>query len=145
MNEGQMSAKGRGFTLIELLVAVAIIAILAAVAYPQYGEYSKKTRRSEIAALLVEEAHKLERFHSRAGQYSNTNGPPAHEHQVCTGNAFYTINAERAERAFVLMAIPVAGTLMSGDRCGSFVLENNGRRDNVGMSGDASVQGCWGR
>lgn len=140
-----MSPRRNGFTLIEVLIAVAIVAILAAVGYPQYSEYSKKTRRSEIAAVLVEEAQKLERFHSRAGQYSDAAGPPALKHEVSPGNDFYVIDAERLQRAFVLTARPVGGRLMSGDRCGGFVLDNTGRRDNVGMSGDASVAGCWGR
>lgn len=136
---------GKGFTLIEVLIAVAIIAILAAVAYPQYSEYIRKTRRAEIAAALVEEAQKLERFHSRAGQYTDATGPPAREHEVSAGNAFYSIAAERSERMFVLVAMPIGGTVMSGDKCGGFLLDNTGRRDNAGLSGDASVGGCWGR
>lgn len=135
----------RGFTLIEVLITVAIIAILAAVAYPQYSEYTRKARRSEIAGMLVEEAHKLERFHSRAGQYTDAIGPPALEHEVASGNGFYAINAERAERTFVLVAMPIGGTSMSGDKCGGFVLDQTGRRDNAGLSDDASVEFCWGR
>ena len=140
-----MAASNRGFSMIELLIAVAIVAILAGVAYPAYTEYSKKARRSEIAAVLVEEAQKLERFYSRAAQYSDATGPPAHTHEVATGNGFYAIEAERTEETFVLVATPLLGALMAGDRCGGFVLQNTGRRDNVGMSGDASVQQCWGR
>ncbi len=135
----------RGFTLIELLVAVAVVAVLAAVAYPTYTEHTRKTRRSEIAALLVEEAHKLERFYSRTGQYSDAAGPPARAHEVSRGNGFYVIESERSEQRFVLKAMAIGGTLMSGDRCGEFVLEHTGRRDNAGISGDASVQRCWGR
>lgn len=145
MNKRSLSKRGKGFTLIELLIAIAVVAILAAIAYPTYTEHTKKTRRSEIAGVLVEEAQRLERFFSRAGQYSNTAGPPVREHEVAFGNAFYAISAERSEQAFVLTAMPVAGTLMSGDRCGGFVLENTGKHNNVVMSGDASVAECWGR
>lgn len=140
-----MNTARRGFTLIELLIAIAIVAILAAVAYPQYSEYTRKTRRAEIAAVLVEEAQKLERFHSRAGQYSDVSGPPAFSHEVSVGNAFYRIDAERKERTFTLTASPIGGGMMGGDACGSFVLESTGRRNNLGMSGAASVSGCWGR
>lgn len=140
-----MNKRRTGFTLIELLIAVAIVAILATVAYPQYTEYTRKIRRSEIAGVLVEEAQKLERFHSRAGQYSDVTGPPAFSHEVSWGNGFYQITAERSERGFLLTAQPLAGGVMAGDACGSFVLSNTGRRDNVGMSGAASVSGCWGR
>jgi type IV pilus assembly protein PilE len=145
MNKRSLSKRGKGFTLIELLIAIAVVTILAAIAYPTYTEHTKKTRRSEIAGVLVEEAQRLERFFSRAGQYSNAIGPPVREHEVAVGNAYYAISAERSEQAFVLTAMPVAGTLMSGDRCGGFVLENTGKHHNVGMSGDASVQTCWGR
>jgi type IV pilus assembly protein PilE len=145
MSRQSLLRRGKGFTLIELLIAIAVVAILAAVAYPTYTEHTKKTRRSEIAGVLVEEAQRLERFFSRAGQYSNTAGPPVREHEVAVGNAFYAISAERSEQAFVLTAMPVSGTLMSGDKCGGFVLENTGKHDNEGMSGDASVQTCWGR
>lgn len=135
----------RGFTLIELLIAVAIIAILMAVAYPAYSEHTRKVRRAEIVAMLIEEGHGLERFYSRAGQYSNTEGPPAREHEVSMGNAFYRIEAERSEQVFVLRAMPISDASMSGDKCGGFVLEHTGKRDNAGMSGDASVERCWGR
>jgi type IV pilus assembly protein PilE len=145
MSGRRLSSRGQGFTLIELLIAIAIVGILAAIAYPTYTEHTKKTRRSEIAGVLVEEAQRLERFFSRAGQYTNTTGPPVREHEVSAGNAYYAISTERSEQAFILTALPVAGTMMSGDRCGGFVLDNTGRQDNVGMSGDASVAGCWGR
>ncbi len=135
----------RGFTLVELLIAVAIIAILASVAYPAYSEHTRKARRAEIAMLLIEEAHKLERFYSRAGQYHNAVGPPALEREVSSGNGFYAINAVRAERTFVLTATPVAGASMSGDKCGGFVLDQTGRRDNEDLSDNASVEFCWGR
>jgi type IV pilus assembly protein PilE len=140
-----MNKNHAGFTLIELLIAVAIVAILATIAYPQYAEYTRKIRRSEIAGVLVEEAQKLERFHSRAGQYSNVTRPPAFSHEVSVGNAFYQIVEERTERVFTLTAQPLGGGVMAGDACGSFVLSNTGRRDNVGVSGSASVRECWGR
>lgn len=136
---------GRGFTLIELLIAIAVVAILASIAYPAYSEHVRKVRRAEIAALLIDEAHRLERFYSRAGQYSDSQGPPARQHEVSEGNAFYAIEAERSEQVFVLKALPRPGEPMSGDRCGGFVLDHTGRRDNLGMAGDASVERCWGR
>jgi type IV pilus assembly protein PilE len=144
MKASRLFQRNTGFTLIELMIVVGVIGILAAVGYPNYTEYVKKTRRSEVAALLIEEAHRLERFHSKTGQYTDSIGPPPREHQVSHGNAFYTLTAQRAEQAFVLTAT-ASTALMQGDKCGRFVLENTGRRDNVGMSGDASVFGCWGR
>jgi len=130
--------------LIELMIVIGVIGILVAVGYPNYTEYVKKTRRSEVAALLMQEAQRLERFYSKTGQYSDSVGPPPRAHQVSQGNAFYTLAAQRAEQTFVLTAT-ASTALMRGDKCGAFVLENTGRRDNAQMSGDASVLGCWGR
>lgn len=144
MNRRPVIKHSMGFTLMELLIVVAVIGILAAVGYPNYTEYVKKTRRSEVAALLIEEAQRLERFYSKTGQYTDFIGPPAREHQVSQGNAFYAVTAQRTQHAFVLTATASAA-LMQGDKCGRFVLENTGRRDNVGTSADASVLQCWGR
>jgi type IV pilus assembly protein PilE len=144
MKKRAMPQRSKGFTLIELMIVVGVIGILAAIGYPNYTEYVKKTRRSEVAALLTEEAHRLERFYSKTGQYTDSAGPPAREHQVSEGNAFYAITAQRTEQTFVLTAT-ASTAMMQGDKCGGFVLENTGRRDNVGTSGDASVLGCWGR
>jgi type IV pilus assembly protein PilE len=144
MKESVVLRRVKGFTLIELMIVVGVIGILAAVGYPNYTEYVKKTRRSEIAALLIEEAHKLERFYSKTGQYTDVPGPPARDHQVSAGNDFYAIKPQRHEETFVLTATPSSGAML-GDKCGAFVLENTGRRDNQGLSGGASVLGCWGR
>ncbi len=140
-----MSNQTRGFTLIELLIVLVIASILATLAYPQYGEYVKRVRRSEIAALLVEEAQRLERFYTRTGKYSDDAGPPALTHEVSDGNAFYLINAERSEQMFLITATAVDKAMMSGDKCGSFVLSNTGRRHNAGLSGAATVGQCWGQ
>lgn len=145
MNGHSIPDRSQGFTLIEVLITVVIVGVLAGVAYPAYTEHVKKTHRSHIAAVLVEEAQKLERFYSRAGQYSNASGPPVREHETSAGTALYGINATRSEQGFVLVAQPLAGAAMSGDECGEFVLHHTGRRDSTGVSSDASVQRCWGR
>lgn len=144
MKKGTAFRRVSGFTLIELLIVVGVIGILAAIGYPNYTEHVKKTRRSEIAALLIDEAHKLERFYSKTGQYSDFPGPPPRNHQVSAGNEFYAIKPQRTEVTFILTATPSTGPML-GDKCGAFVLEHTGRRDNQGLSGGASVLGCWGR
>lgn len=141
-----MHKMSKGFTLIELMIVVAIVGILAAVAYPSYTEYVKKTHRSEIAGLLSATAQSLERFYSRNGQYSDVTGPPAVAFTLPAGNAYYTIAATtRTATAYTLTATPIAGTVMAGDKCGNFVIDNTGLRNNTNVTSGATPLVCWSR
>ncbi|MFA1025664.1 Type IV pilus bioproteinsis protein PilE [Pseudomonas syringae pv. helianthi] len=134
-----MRATSRGFTLIELMIVVAIVGILAAIAYPSYTEYVKRTQRSAIASLLSEQSQALERFYSRAAQ------PTYVEATVSGGNTYYKITPTLTATDFTLKADPIAGTLMAGDKCGSFVITNTGARTNTGTTGGVTAKDCWGR
>jgi type IV pilus assembly protein PilE len=136
-----MPSPPNGFTLIELLIVVAITGILAGIAYPSYAEYVKRAHRADITGLLTDTAQQLERFYSRNGQYADVVGPPAVTLQVSGGNGVYSIVAEREAQSFELVAKPVAGGVMEGDRCGGFVLDSVGKRGSIGGEGE----GCWGR
>lgn len=139
-----MKRMWRGFTLLELLAVMAIVAILTSIAYPAYNEYVRRAHRADISGLLSDIAHQLERFYSRHGQYADVPGPPPFKLDIPADNGVYAIEAERGDgQTFVLTASPLADGRMKGDRCGRFVLDHLGRRDN--REAGADVESCWGR
>jgi type IV pilus assembly protein PilE len=141
-----MRNRSTGFTLIELMIAVAIVGILASIAYPAYTEYVKRAHRAEIASLLSEQAQALERFYSQNGRYDNVppaDGKPAVTLTLSPGNAYYAIpEGGRAAQTYTLTAVPIAGAMMNGDKCGNFILESTGRISN---STNLPSRDCWGR
>ena len=133
-----MSMDCRGFTLIELLIAVAIIAVLAGIAYPGYTGHMRKVYRTEIAALLTEQAQILERFYTRNGTFIDAGG-------VSAGNDRYRITAALGLHAFSLLATPVVDSVMATDPCAAFGLASTGERTNPGAMPDMSRKTCWGQ
>lgn len=131
--------KTKGFTLIELMIVVAIVGILAAIAYPSYTEYVRRTHRTEIAGLLMEQSQILERAFTKTGSYLNV--PVA-------GNAWYNVayvSSTPAAMDFTLTATPVPTAMMNGDKCGSFQITNTGLRTNPGLAAGTTTTSCWGR
>ncbi|WP_248799481.1 type IV pilin protein [Pseudomonas sp. MWU13-2105] len=132
-----MRRTSSGFTLIELMIAVAVVGILAAVAYPNYSAYVRKTHRYEIAELISEQAQTLERFYTRNATYVGATG-------LSAGNSYYGISSALTATTYTLTATPSPGSMMVGDMCGNYTLDNTGLRGNPGAVG-ATTKDCWGR
>lgn len=141
-----MRSSNKGFTLIELMIVVAIIGILAAIAYPNYQESTAKSRRGNAQAELLGLSSALERYYSQNNHYSNAaNGgndvgaPAATTYSVDLEVAtFYTVTISNAggstandtdtAQSYTLSAVPVTGSAMEGDRCGTMTLSSAGAR-----------------
>ena len=59
-----------GFTLIEMLVVLVVIGTLTSIAYPSYLAHVRKAHRAEVAGLLLQNAHRMERHFARQGSYA---------------------------------------------------------------------------
>ena len=129
-----LGSKTKGFTLIELMIVVAIVGILAAIAYPSYTEYVRRTHRTEIAGVLMEQSQALERFYTKNGTYVAA--------PVAGSNDWYKVALVSDATTFTLTATPVPDSMMNGDKCGNFQITNTGLRTN---STGLSNKDCWGR
>lgn len=61
-----------GFSLTQLLIVAAMLAILAAISYPAYQIYVKKADLRKAQAVLMENAHFMERFYLQKGSFKQT-------------------------------------------------------------------------
>lgn len=144
---------GLGFTLIELMITVAIVGILAAVAYPSYVSQLAKGRRADARVQLATAQQWMERFYSENFNFATDtagNGvtstfniqPFSTSPRAGEGSAVYTISLTVAStsQTYTLTAAPIAGGRMATDACGSFTLNNTGRR---GVTGTEALLTCW--
>lgn len=142
-----------GFTLIELMITVAIVGILAAVAFPSYTAYLAKGRRADARVQLASAQQWAERFYSENFNYATDTAGNAvattfnaqafsSSPRVGEGTALYTISLTVAttSQTYTLTAAPIAGRAMAADACGSYTLNNTGRR---GVTGTEALLTCW--
>ncbi|WP_432471154.1 type IV pilin protein [Amphritea sp. HPY] len=128
----------QGFTLIELMIAVAIVGILTAIAYPSYTEYVNKSRRTDGMAALLSAQLEQEKFRANNVSYASTLASAGVAANSPDG--YYTIGvASSGSNTFTMTAAPAG--VQSGDRCGTFAVDENGP-DTSGGYADAD---CWQR
>lgn len=151
MNAHQYS---RGFTLIEVMIVVAIIGILSSIAYPSYREYVNKGRRADMKATLLAAQQWMERFYTENYRYDKDGSGadvalPKHLEisPAQAGAKVYDISlvSGTTRDTYVLRAVPTA--VMSGDKCGTYSVDQYGRKDLASYSGFASkaaaLDYCW--
>lgn len=137
-----------GFTLIEVLIAVAVVTLLVAVALPSYRDSVVRSQRLEARTALTEAAQWAERFRSEnAGSYVGLTvpaglaavppPPAAARYTVAVSNVTAT--------TYTLTAAPVAGGALANDACGSFTLDQTGRRTAATLASGAVYDRCWSR
>jgi len=144
MNKVLMIGKrSAGFTLIELMIVVAIVGILSAIAYPSYQEYVKRAKRAEAQAALMELAQFMERHYTNNnGSYLVAGSPPAAPDLPFTvspkdgGSAAYNLSLVDGTKrqSYELQAVPTG--MMAGDSCGTFKLDQRGKKSSTSGS-------CW--
>lgn len=135
-----------GFTLVELMVTVAIVAILAAIAYPSYRAQVMRSQRTEAKVALSNTAQGLERCFTRFNTYmdEDADGNPLCEmvFPFTTGEGTYEVSIVRDDATFTLTATAQGGQAADDSQCGDFTLTQANVR---GITGDGTVQDCWGR
>ena len=147
---GRGDAAAKGFTLIEIMIVVAIIGIIAAIALPSYTSYIARARRADARATLLQTAQFMQRFYSANDQYAKTRAgadaidtiPANLLRSPVDGTPLYTISfaSTPTASAYTLQMVPVPGSSMANDACGTFTINQAGVKT---VSGSKSVAECW--
>jgi type IV pilus assembly protein PilE len=149
MNSFKRSA---GFTLIEVMITVAIIGILAGIAYPSYKEYVMKGRRSDAKAGLLSLQLAQEKFRANCLQYATgiattrscVTGTYNLLGSATSPNSYYDLSIVSADgSAYSLKATRKTSGLQNGDKCGDFLIDQNGSKTIINAATGYTAATCW--
>lgn len=138
----------KGFTLMEVMVTVAIIGILSAIAIPSYSQYINQANRSDAKAVLLENVQILERNYTESNRYDLDSSGNSVASLLVTkspkpgsGTALYNIASPTlTATTYNLTAIPITGSRMEGDGCGTLSINQLGQKAATGSLGSNT---CW--
>ena len=129
----------RGFTLLELMIAVAIVGILAAIAYPSYRESVMKSRRSDAKAALLQVQLAQEKWRAN----NTTYGTLAQIGVGATSSEGYYTIAVTGNTATAYNATAAPTGAQTGDKCGTFTINQAGQKGVTGAASGYTAASCW--
>ena len=146
-----------GFTLIELMIALAIVAVLTSLALPAYTSYVARAKRADARVQLVQVAQFMQRFYAANDSFAQDRAnndvlsqiPAALKQSPADSAKVYdlVIPAESlSATGFELRMVPVLGSSMASDSCGSFTLTSAGLRGVLvgNLIGNTRLRdSCW--
>ena len=139
-----MHSRQSGVTLIELMTVMVVLGILAAIAVPSYRSYLVRTNRTDAKSALLQVQAAEEKYFLQYNKYTfdvTSVAPTGLGMAGTTANRFYNLTVEARGTGFTAKATPTTeGGQNSDAKCGTFILDDTGKRD-VSASGNAAT--CW--
>ncbi len=148
-----MSQRIQGFTLIEVMIVLVIVGVLMAIALPSYTSYVARANRADARGQMLQVSQFMQRFYAANDRFDQDRADPPNENDdgervpanllrsPADGTQLYGLTVRATAVAFTVTAVPLTGTKMAGDPCGSLTLTSTGVRgvDGATLSRDE----CW--
>jgi len=139
----------QGFTLIELLIVVVILGIITAIAVNSYSENVRRSRRVAARDVLLQNANFLQRSMTVNNSYQTDTAGAAIVLPFLTSpmassgtNVDYDITFVPTATTYTLRAVPKVGGRMATDACGTYIVDELGRR-TLGSDATLTINDCW--
>ena len=135
----KINCKKYGFSLIELLIVLALLGIFLCIVYPNYTQHLVAVRRTNVAAVLLDLAARMEQFY-----ISNNSYLGAKLAQLGTDDSsyqkYYQLSIKSTADTYLLSAMPLAVQAAADQVCGTLSLDEQG---NKTISGSGVLEDCW--